>query len=616
MLRLTPESLVKNTAVPGHPWSSSQSDSARSTAIHRSRSRSSRASVKWNYHFPQTRQVLVIRPMPLATSSQVQQTARGNHVPATTMVGGAEKDSGNQGLTLIHPVPATRRTQGASSAMSTRHLTNEPGKHIIDAGTVTIAALVSRHPPHQDINVHTLNPAQKEIITSFMDANDVPGVAVAVNHNGKVVAGGGVGQACIATGRKPGAETLWPIASVTKSFTGVLAMQLVEDGLLDLDAPVLDYLPALLVADRETTSRLTMRRLLTHTAGLGRTGHQDRTREEPVNPFPTRESLVAALHDVVPQAPVGGRFSYSNESLAIAGRVIETLRALPLETCLERYIFEPVGMSRTVARFSEWRADADRAVLYAGSGIGPYGSGERHGDYEVVELVEDYQTFLSTGGIASTVSDLAKYQLATMDRESSALGLSGAALTHMQSTQHLYGDSGYGYGLGYWVLPLGEASVIGHSGGLPGVSTYSMMIPSEKCGVVVLTNRSDVKAMVLAEQLLNDLRGQMWRAKPTEPLPIHSKWATVSTDDLAPYVGNYRFRRGPALVQANADGLVITTPSRYDGPPQDLATVRVAKDRFLCVADGHVVEFLRDDAGAVCAFTNSGYVYQREAWLG
>ena len=169
--------------------------------------------------------------------------------------------------------------------------------------------------------MNTFSDSQAALIRRFMEANDVPAVAATVVHDGQIINAGGIGAADLQARREAGADTLWPIASVTKSFTAVLAMQLVEEGLLDLDAPVTDYLPDLLVANPATTARLSMRRLLTHTTGLGRTGHQDRTREEEVNPFPTREALVAALHSVVPQAPVGGRFSYSNESFVIAGRV-------------------------------------------------------------------------------------------------------------------------------------------------------------------------------------------------------------------------------------------------------------------------------------------------------
>ena len=454
---------------------------------------------------------------------------------------------------------------------------------------------------------------QRQIISEFMTSEDVPGCAIALVHAGNIVAHGGFGKSNLKTGAAPTANTRWPIASITKSFTGVAAMQCAQAGLLDLDAPVNDYLPALLVANRETTGQLTMRRLLTHTSGLGRTGHQDRTREEDVNPYPTRGSLLEALDSVVPQAPVGACFSYSNESYAIAGQVVEKLRGQPLEDCFTDYIFEPAGMSRTVPRFSTWREDADRAVLYAGDAIGPYGSGEVHDGYQVVELVSDYQTFLATGGIVSTAHDLARYQLASMNYLDSPLGLTGSALRHMQGQQHAFGDSGWGYGFGYRVMPFGTSHAFGHSGGLPGVSTYSLMLPNERSGAVVLTNRSDIKAMGLAELLMNDLRGPIWRERLEDPLPIRSAWDSPAANELSPYLGTFRFRRGPAEVARGARGVTVRTPSRYDGPVVEIDTVRVARDRFVSVRDAQVIDFRRDRHGEVDAFINSGYRYQREA---
>ena len=436
----------------------------------------------------------------------------------------------------------------------------------------------------------------------------MPGVAVALIQNGAITAEGGFGFADLSSQRRAGANTPWPIASVTKSFTAVLAMQLAEQGSLDLDAPVTDYLADLCVADARRTQRLSVRRLLSHAGGLGRTGHQDRTREEQPNPFPTREALLAALHEVKPQAPVGQCFSYSNESYAIVGKIIETLSGKPLERCYQEHIFEPLQMRGSAVSFATWRSDPNRAYLYAGAEIGPYGSGQRHGDYEVVELVEDYQTFLSTGGIVSTAHDLALYQLASMNYVDSPLGLSAPSLEHMQSVQHRFGDSNCGYGLGYWVLWHNGLKVFGHSGGLPGVSTYSMLIPSEQTGAVVLTNRSDIKAMVLAELLLNDLRGELWRASPAEPFPVATKVPLPSGADLAEYTGDYVFRRGPARVEAGPQGVIVQTPSRYDGPVRSFSTRRVARDRFVMLSDAHIVDFVRDEQGAIRGFLNSGYL--------
>ncbi|MCP5155782.1 MAG: beta-lactamase family protein [Ectothiorhodospiraceae bacterium] len=452
-----------------------------------------------------------------------------------------------------------------------------------------------------------------DIVRDYMREHDVPGVAVALVRDGRILAEAGFGHADLSRDRPATPRTAWPVASLTKSFTALAAMQLVELGRLSLDAPVTEYLPDLVVRDRETAARLTVRRLLSHSGGLGRTGHQDRTREDAVNPYPTRESLVAALDSATLQSEPGQCFSYSNEGYAIVGRIVEVLRGEPLEDCFTRHIFERAGMARSAVRFAEWRAAEDRAIPYAGEGAGPFDSGERHHGYVVGRLNDDYRTFLATGGIVSCAHDLALYQIATMDLASRTLGVSAGGLDQMQSVQFPYGDTGWGYGLGYWVLWSGATKVIGHSGGLPGVSNYTMMIPSERSGAVVLTNRSDRKAFVLAEMLLGEIRGRIWRSAPTEPLPFETRWPKPSASDLAAFEGEYRFRKGPATVRAGEGGVVVHTPSRYDGPDQDIHTVQVGPDTFMSRSLGQSIPFVRDASGRVCRFLHSGYAYERMA---
>ena len=186
---------------------------------------------------------------------------------------------------------------------------------------------------------------------------------------------------------------------------------------------------------------------------------------------------------------MGECFSYSNESYAVAGHLIETVKGKSLERCF----VEDIILSRSVCREHfpilklERGLESGRCSRWCKHRS--IWSGKAHRGYEVVDLVNDYQTFLSTGGIVSTAHDLARYQLASMDYHDSALGLSGNALRHMQSQQHGFGDSGWGYGLGYRVMPTEHGPAVGHSGGLPGVSTYSLMLPSEQFAAVVLTNR-------------------------------------------------------------------------------------------------------------------------------
>ena len=116
---------------------------------------------------------------------------------------------------------------------------------------------------------------QDLIVREFLDRYDIPGAAVAIVRDNTIIAEGGFGLADVARSAPATANTVWPICSLTKSFTAVSAMQLVESGKLFLDEPVQTYLPGFQVNDAVASQRMTSRLFLTHNSGLGRTGHQD-----------------------------------------------------------------------------------------------------------------------------------------------------------------------------------------------------------------------------------------------------------------------------------------------------------------------------------------------------
>lgn len=459
----------------------------------------------------------------------------------------------------------------------------------------------------------TLSERVEGVVEAYRAEHDIPGAAVAVVQDGAIVLEEGYGLANVETGAAPTPHTLWPIASLTKSFTGVAAMQQVERGRLLLDEPITSYLPEFRFADVEASRKITVRSLLLHAGGIGRSGHQDTLREVSDEAYPTREQLVAALETAVQQSAPHTAWSYSNEGYATAGHTIETAAGEPLEDLFQQGIFDRVGMANSHPRFQNWREADDRAIPYGREHVGPFDSGEQHGEYTVIRLPRDYRPFLSTGGTCSTVHDLALYQIATMRYRDSPL-LSRGSLDSAHSAQLQYGDSGWGYGLGWQVMWTWDgARAIGHSGGLPGVSNYSLMIPAEGIGVVVLTNRNDRTGMALAELLMNEVREEPpFRASLDEPLPFGSNYEP-GPGDLDEYAGGYEFRMGPASVEATERGVLIRTPSRYDAHEVRIDALAVGPDVFLGRYGAEPIYFMRDDAGAIRGFTHIGYYYPRTA---
>lgn len=443
-----------------------------------------------------------------------------------------------------------------------------------------------------------------------MAERDIPGVAVAVVVDGAISEEFGVGLANIREGTLATPRTPWPICSLTKSITCTAVMQLAERGLLGIDDPVRKHLPEWRVADSRASDRITIRQLMRHSSGIGLPGFQQRVREETPNPYPTRESLMAALADVELQSEPGKFWSYSNEGFATLGHLVERISGIPLEEYFLSRIFSPAGMLKTLVRFRDWRSMPKRAFNYTRLGSGEMASDESHGDYRVGHLPEDYQTYLSTGGVVSTAHDLALYQIASMNHADSPL-LNRESLEEMQQISFEYGDTGWGYGFGWAISSHDGMKTVGHNGGMVGLSTYSLMIPSERIGVVVLTNRGNIVPLFLAERLLGIVRSKpLWRDSSAQPLPFRSR-CRMPERVASEYLGNYRSGNNSTRVTASNRGLLIESPEE-SGEPAVMIALSVGPDTFLGCETAQVAHFARDENGNIIALLRGGLAYRRD----
>ena len=443
---------------------------------------------------------------------------------------------------------------------------------------------------------------QWHFIESIRETRGIPGVAAAIVKDGEIVAARGFGYRNRDMNLPMTAHTISPICSLTKSFTGVAVMQLVEAGKLWLDEPVVSYLPKFRVADTEASRKMTPRILLCQKSGMGNTGHRDRMWVEEPNPYKDRAELVAQLAEVRLQTPPNAAFSYSNEGYATLGVLVETVSGIPLEDYFQSHIFDVVGMERTYPRFSQWRSATDRSHGYERKG----------GDYEETQLLEDYSVSLSTGGICSTAYDLAKYLIATMDYANSPL-LSSGFLDVMHTVSMPYGDTGWGYGFGWEIAWNAGRKIASHSGGLPGIATYALMAPSERLGVVVLTNSRGWGAQQIAEQLASTVLGTpLLRPTFDDPVPFNTRYTPPCADALAQYVGKYtrvyRSEEEQITVEMGVGKLMF----RYTDD-EAIPFIAIGKDVFLsrCSGNWRPIHFVRDAAGNVTSLLKQGHLFQR-----
>jgi CubicO group peptidase (beta-lactamase class C family) len=419
-----------------------------------------------------------------------------------------------------------------------------------------------------------------------MDHEGIPGVAVAIVKSGEIIASEGYGYRNLNQQLPMTPHTVTPICSLTKSITGTAIMQLVEQGKLSLDEPVRTYLPNLIISDAETTGKITPRVLLNHKSGMGRTGHQPPMWTKTISPYRDRSDLVSRLASIQMQTAPNTAWSYCNEGFVTLGLLIETVSNTPLEEYFETQIFQPVGMDDTQTTFDGWRASTDRAHLYERSEEGP----------TEAFLPSEYGIYLSTGGISSTALDLARYQIASMDYANSPL-LGAGSLEQTQTISMPFGDTGAGYGMGWQIRWHGSRKVISHGGGLPGVSTHSLIVPSEGIGVVVLANLGGANVSLLAEQLAATLLdGPIFFSDPQNPPTINTRFA-VPLNSLSQYTGVYQFDGATIEIEGgnNSITFVHDTP---DGGTEEAILVGIGDNLFMAAdgarSYGTLVYFVRD----------------------
>ena len=297
-----------------------------------------------------------------------------------------------------------------------------------------------------------------------MPGSGSPGLSYAVAENGEISAYQR-GVMRIGEDDEVREDTAFMIGSITKSITALAIMQLVEQGTLELDAPVARYLPVF--EDRPAAS-VTLRQLLSHTSGYstvqGNQWQGDFSRAEDAL---TRR--VADLAGQSPEAAIGQAWQYSNANYMILGRVIERMSGLGYAAYVETRIFAPAGMEHSFV-------DPD-----------PRNQAIATGHYPWFLTKQPNQPSLPNpggapaGGVHSSASDIARYMALMMNGQDDIISAQSKAMMMQPASE----ASPY-YGLG-WYLD-NSRNVVTHSGATPGFEALATMIPAEQRGAVVLVN--------------------------------------------------------------------------------------------------------------------------------
>jgi len=339
-------------------------------------------------------------------------------------------------------------------------------------------------------------------VSSEMQANRIPGLSLGIVHGTQIVHLHGFGAAD-ATGRMITPQTPFIIGSMSKSFTALAVMQLVEAGKVELDAPVQRYLPWFRVADPIASARITVRQLLNQTSGIPANSENEVKEGFLSTSDETLEQYVRGLNTLVLDRPVGASFEYANTNYSVLGLLVQTVSGQPYETYVQQHIFSPLQMDHSFAS----EQDARRYGLVQGYqlwfGI-PFAT--------ALPYLRD---LLPAGYLISTAEDMAHYLIAQLGggrfENTAVLSPAGITTLHAPAAVMMPGTS---YGMGWVNGPINGMPTIWHNGSTGNFYSDMILVPESQWGIVVLSNESGLPALLtgsveaIAGGVMNMLIGQ------------------------------------------------------------------------------------------------------------
>jgi CubicO group peptidase (beta-lactamase class C family) len=383
------------------------------------------------------------------------------------------------------------------------------------------------------VDAHALSARLAELC-----GDSVPGASVALTDGTDVVTAVH-GVTSLRTQLPVTPQTLFQVGSITKVYTATLVMALVDQGRIDLDAPVQTYLPWFTVADAEVGATVTVRHLLCHTSGFEGDDFTDTGRgDDALRLYVEQLSKAAQIH------PLGAMFSYCNSGFATLGLVLEAVSGLSWDALVQLMLAHPLGL--TLATLPE------QAIVHPHAlGHVELPSSAEPGaptSLQVSPLWSPPRSVGPAGTICSSATDLLAF--GRLHVTGGAPVLSPDAVAAMQQEQVLLDDPwtlGRAWGLG-WILPV--PGVVGHDGATFGQYAFYRLHPESGTALALLTNGPGARAVseALMAEFFTPLCGV---ALPQTPEPAAQPPAL---GDLSRYVGDYERQELRLSVRATTDG--------------------------------------------------------------
>jgi len=460
-------------------------------------------------------------------------------------------------------------------------------------------------------------PAEMELASRFraaeawmdqyMISSVGPGATAAVVHDQEVVWTHAYGYADLENGRRAKPETSFSICSISKLFTSIAVMTLVEKGAIDLDASLSLYVEGFdPVAPNDVVAEpITIRDLLSHASGLAREGAGAYWN---TLDFPAESDLELTINSVGRLYTPGTKHQYSNIGMSLLGKTVSTVSGLSYDAYVHAEILDPLGM------------DGVSTDLPLDDDDGRFATG--YSDHDASGKREPWPPYQLRGlapaaGYTASVLDLASFaswQFRLMKSGQKEV-LRRSTLRDMQRVHWMdpFDPQGQIYGLGFHHHQLGEVPVIGHDGYCMGQRAQFSMEPNKELAVITMVNTNDINPTALAAGIYGLVAGLLAAEESAVP--------PIEVDRLAKLQaleGAYRWPGIPegAYVIPKQDGDLDMILLYAEDPSQDVLTYRhMEGDLFRRLREdgdlGESLLFERDANGVVRSLLTEGYRFTR-----
>ena len=436
----------------------------------------------------------------------------------------------------------------------------------------------------------------------------IPGVAIGIVDNG-VITTRGLGITNIDDPLPVTEHTVFPIASISKTFAATAAMRLVEQGKIDLKAPVRTYLPEFTVRDETVSREATVWNLLTHSGGWeGQISGPERGEDT------LRNFVATVMSDNMQIAPPAAAWSYNNAGYSVAGRLLEVVTGTSINRAMRDLVFAPLDLAHAGTTAGDFIVNRFAAGHVA-----------RGSDPPTLIRPYTHATSVTSGGIGLCIADMMAYAKFHLGDGTTVKGeriLTRASLDLMKTPQLEKQSTDDAIGIGWHIRRVGSVRIAGQGGTAGGHILVLSIVPERNFAISILTNAQNGWRLIqeVEREALRAYHGIVYGRNQAiahrglvETLPNVEPLA--SQPDPQAYVGRYRRPTNTVDVRVENGRLVVqdvpdsggarpVMPIAFFGP--DRAVITDGNDR------GQSIEFVRDAGGAVKWVRVVGRVAVRE----